>query len=179
MGVLYERSLRSEKVITLNTREARALEDPVRAAILDLLSVKPMSVEELKASLEERGYVKSINTIRHHVGVLKEAGLVDLVRVEEARGAVLKYYGARARLLTGEVEVDVEKLREPLEFLESRLRRDIASLLEKYGRVIDEEASRLKPCPYCQTIHFREYIVAKLVEAALARIISSGMVRRG
>ncbi len=66
--------------------------------MLDLLSKKPMSVHEIVQELKKRGLFKNINTIRYHLQVLKDAGLVELVRTEEVKGGVLKYYASKRKV---------------------------------------------------------------------------------
>ena len=170
--VLLRKHVETEKLISISPEEAKALEDPVRALILDLLSARPMSVEELWRELKSRGYDKSINTVRHHLNILLSSGLVELVKVVERRGAHLKYYSSKAKLVAAEGALDYERLKGPISLAEERLRSLVRELEEKYGNVIVEEAKKLKPCPYCQLSHFKEYVLLEIIEKALARVIT-------
>ena len=53
----------------------KALSDPIRRKILDLLKEKPRSAGEISEHFELAGA-----TISHHLSVLKSAGLVDSER---------------------------------------------------------------------------------------------------
>ncbi|MCE4599849.1 MAG: helix-turn-helix domain-containing protein [Desulfurococcales archaeon] len=170
MKVFFEKRIKPKRLISISHREAKALEDPLRALILDLLSTRPMSVEEIWRELSKRGYKKSINTVRHHLNILVSSGLVELVRVEEKRGAHLKYYSSKARLVVAEGSIDEARLRGAIEYAEKEIGRLIEQLEALYGKEIDEEAERLRPCPYCQISHFKEYVILEIIERAIARI---------
>jgi DNA-binding transcriptional ArsR family regulator len=80
--------------IDLTTRaELRAIADPVRSAILDLLLDRAATVGELAATV---GRPRS--TVAHHVGVLVDAGLLRVVRTRRVRAIDERYYGRTARL---------------------------------------------------------------------------------
>lgn len=53
----------------------RALNDPVRRKILDLLKIKPLSVGDILSELNVTGA-----TLSHHLKILKLAGLVTSAR---------------------------------------------------------------------------------------------------
>ena len=57
------------------TETLKALSDPVRRRILDILKSKPVSAGEISSHFDLRDA-----TISHHLSVLKNAGLIDSVR---------------------------------------------------------------------------------------------------
>lgn len=171
--ILLDREVRVERLVTVSSSEAKALEDPTRMAILEMLSRKPMSVEDLWEELRAAGYGKSINTVRHHLNVLVSSGLVELVRVVETRGAHLKYYASKAKPIAHEGPMDVRRLREAVEYATGHLERLVSELVSRYGREIEDEAKKLRPCPYCDLNHFKDYVVASIIESALARIMTA------
>jgi DNA-binding transcriptional ArsR family regulator len=80
--------------IELTTRaQLRAIADPVRSVILDLLLERAASVTELAATV---GRPRS--TVAHHVAVLVDAGLLRVVRTRRIRAIDERYYGRTARL---------------------------------------------------------------------------------
>lgn len=82
--------------LDLTTRaQLRAIADPTRDAILDLLLERAATVSELAAAL---GRPKS--TVAHHVAVLVGAGLLRVVRSRRVRAIDERYYGRTARLFT-------------------------------------------------------------------------------
>ena len=159
--------------------EAKALSDEVRMFILDLLSRKPMSVHEIAEELKKKGLYKNINTIRYHIQVLKEAGLVDLVATKEVNGGVLKYYDAKKKVYPVEVPGDIEdKLLPIATYSYGSLKKMVLDLMKNHGDIILETARKLKPCPYCITKHFAEYIVLEALRYALGRVMEDPEVRK-
>lgn len=95
-----------EPTLTLEaTEQYRALFEETRLQIVDLLLERAATIKELSETLGiPRG------TIGHHVAVLKEAGLIRLVRTKKVRAIEAKYYGRTARtyLLTGKPVDEIE-----------------------------------------------------------------------
>ncbi|RLG72905.1 MAG: hypothetical protein DRO23_09765 [Thermoprotei archaeon] len=164
----------AEKIpVPLRLDEAKALSDEIRVFILDLLSKKPMSVHEIVQELKKRGLFKNINTIRYHLQVLKDAGLVELVRTEEVKGGVLKYYASKRKVYAFEVPEEVAKDIDPvINSIKEPLKSIILDVVRKHREAILDAAKKLKPCPYCVTKHFAEYIVLEAVKIAIGKILS-------
>ena len=73
--------------------QLRAMADPLRAAILDLLLERAATVSELARAV---GRPKS--TMAHHVNVLVDAGMLRVVRTRRVRAIDERFYGRTARL---------------------------------------------------------------------------------
>jgi DNA-binding transcriptional ArsR family regulator len=71
----------------------RAMADPLRSTLLDLLLERAATVTELASAV---GRPKS--TVAHHVNVLVDAGLLRVVRTRRVRAIDERYYGRTARL---------------------------------------------------------------------------------
>jgi DNA-binding transcriptional ArsR family regulator len=71
----------------------RAMADPLRSTLLDLLLERAATVTELAAAV-----ARPKSTVAHHVGVLLDAGLVRVVRTRRVRAIDERYYGRTARL---------------------------------------------------------------------------------
>lgn len=165
--------------ITVRLEEAKALSDEVRLFILDLLYKEPKSVQEIVKELKKRGMYKNINTIRYHLQVLKDAGLIELVKTEEVKGGVLKYYASRGKVYTYEVPEGIEEEIKPLvESLRSELKELILRAIRENESLILEVAKKLKPCPYCVTKHFAEYVVLQALKIATGEVIHEEEVLR-
>lgn len=169
-----------EKVpLIVRLNEAKALSDEVRVFILDLLSEKPMSVYEIAEELKKRGMYKNINTIRYHIQVLKEAGLIDLVATKEVKGGVLKYYAAKRKVYPFEVPKDIEEALKPIaKQLYESLKKIVLDLIRNHGDTIVEIARKLKPCPYCITKHFVEYVILEALRYALGKVMGDPEIRK-
>ena len=73
--------------------QLRALADPLRATILDLLLERAATVAELAAAVQ-----RPKSTVAHHVNVLVEAGMLSVVRTRRVRAIDERYYGRTARV---------------------------------------------------------------------------------
>lgn len=82
-----------ERMVVTAPAQLRAMADPLRGTILDLLLERAATVAELAAAV---GRPKS--TVAHHVNVLVEAGLLRVVRTRRVRAIDERYYGRTARL---------------------------------------------------------------------------------
>lgn len=70
----------------------KALFEPTRLQICDLLLERSATIKELSDTLD-----KPKGTVGHHVAALEEAGLIRVVRTEKIRAIEAKYYGRVAR----------------------------------------------------------------------------------
>lgn len=73
--------------------QVRALGNPLRNTILGLLHERAASVTELSTAVD-----RPKSTVAHHVKVLAEAGLVQVVRTRRVRAIDEAFYGRTARL---------------------------------------------------------------------------------
>jgi DNA-binding transcriptional ArsR family regulator len=79
--------------------QVKALSHPVRTSILHLLHERAATVGELAEAL---GRPKS--TVAHHVKVLADAGLLQVVRTRRVRAIDERFYGRTARMFYVGVE---------------------------------------------------------------------------
>src|SRR5450432_4198530 len=73
--------------------QLRAMADPLRGTLLDLLLERAATVSELAS---EVGRPKS--TVAHHVNVLLDTGMLKVVRTRRVRAIDERFYGRTARL---------------------------------------------------------------------------------
>jgi predicted transcriptional regulator len=86
----------TEAIFTVTTLEQlKALTDPLRQELLDRFSNEPMTTKQVANVLGQKPH-----KLYHHVEVLEQAGLIRLVRTQQNRGTVEKYYEAVARRFT-------------------------------------------------------------------------------
>ena len=81
-----------ERILLTSPAELRAMADPLRSTLLDLLLERAATVSELAAAV---GRPKS--TVAHHVNVLVDAGLLRVVRTRRVRAIEERFYGRTAR----------------------------------------------------------------------------------
>jgi len=80
-------------MVTTSIELARAIEAPSRAKMLKILYHQQLSAEQILDELKNMGYTKALTTVRHHLDILKESGLIEIVKIQETRGAITKFYG--------------------------------------------------------------------------------------
>ncbi len=92
VGTIYDSEVLIKRVTTLGYQSAQALNDPLRIKILEILNHKQMTAEEISKVLRRSGHKKATTTVRHHLDILKNKGLIGVTKIVEVRGAVKKYY---------------------------------------------------------------------------------------
>jgi DNA-binding transcriptional ArsR family regulator len=89
----------ADRIALTEPSQVRAISHPLRTTILGLLHERAATVSELAVAL---GRPKS--TVAHHVKVLREAGLVQVVRTRRVRAIEERFYGRTARMFYVGVE---------------------------------------------------------------------------
>jgi DNA-binding transcriptional ArsR family regulator len=79
--------------VVSSPQELRAMADPMRSTVLDLLLERAATVGELAAALH-----RPKSTVAHHVGVLMDAGMLKVVRTRRVRAIDERFYGRTARI---------------------------------------------------------------------------------
>ncbi|UHQ99306.1 winged helix-turn-helix domain-containing protein (plasmid) [Natrinema zhouii] len=165
---LLESDVPIREVVTTDPEKAKALENNVRAKIIDMLTEKEMTIEEIHDELDRRGEEKAETTVRHHVNVLKDAGMVEIARLEEAGGGTRKYYKSNTRIFSYDLPGDAEEtLAGAQETATAELTNLIETLYEEHGDDIEAVAREMKPCEYCATQHYEEFVIRELLNCAL------------
>jgi DNA-binding transcriptional ArsR family regulator len=73
--------------------QLRAIADPLRITVLDLLLERAATVAEIAAAVR-----RPKSTVAHHVNVLVDAGMLRVVRTRRVRAIDERYYGRTARV---------------------------------------------------------------------------------
>ena len=107
---LLDSDVSIREVVTTDPEKARALDNDVRAKLLDMLVDEEMTIEEIHGELQRRGEEKAETTVRHHVNVLQDAGMVEISRLEEAGGGTRKYYRSNTRVFSYDLPEEGETL---------------------------------------------------------------------
>jgi DNA-binding transcriptional ArsR family regulator len=170
VGMLFENDVRLKGVTTVGYQSAHALNDPVRIKILEILSHKQMTTEEIYKILRRAGHKKATTTIRHHLDTLKSAGLIEVSKMVEVRGAVRKYYMPTLRAFSFTVP-NLEKQSKLIGETSSRLVKVLKSIFEDEKFVT--EINGKDTCDLCKSDHYKEYVAFEILNTALAKILQS------
>jgi len=169
MSIILKKDIKINHVITTSVERSRALDDEARATMLNILSHKPMSAEELTKELKKAGFERATTTVRHHLDILKNCGLIEIVKIQEVRGAVLKYYASTIKFLGFENSFDSNKYARAINETSSKLLKIADSIVGKYGASIRDTNGH--SCPHCNIQHGKEYVVIEILNRALAEIV--------
>lgn len=85
-----------EFLIIRDAQKFKEASEPSRQKILQLLSIKEMSVDELAKILE-----KDVSTIYRHINKLEVAGLVEVAREERVGPVSKRYFRRAAKIIVG------------------------------------------------------------------------------
>jgi DNA-binding transcriptional ArsR family regulator len=83
-----------ERVVVTAPGQLRALADPLRTTLLELLLERAATVTEMAQAVD-----RPKSTVAYHVNLLVEAGLLRVVRTRRVRAIEERYYGRVARTL--------------------------------------------------------------------------------
>lgn len=108
MSTLLDQPVSIVRTLVTTPEQARAVEDPARAKIVEILYHRDMTVDQITEELRKTGFDKAITTVRHHIRILKNAELIQVTRIDEIRGTVSKRYSTQIRLLNYDAPEDFE-----------------------------------------------------------------------
>jgi DNA-binding transcriptional ArsR family regulator len=89
----------ADRIALTSPSQVKAIGHPLRTTILSLLHERAATVTELAAAVE-----RPKSTVAHHVNVLTETGLVQVVRTRRVRAIEERFYGRTARMFYVGVE---------------------------------------------------------------------------
>ena len=101
----------ADRIALTRPDQVKALSHPLRTTILGLLHERAATVTELAVALE-----RPKSTIAHHVKVLADAGLVQVVRTRRVRAIEERFYGRTARMFYVGVERSADEDELPRDF---------------------------------------------------------------
>lgn len=162
MSTILEKPIKINRVMTISVSQAKALEDPARAKIVEALYHKQLTTEQIAKELQKSGYNKALTTIRHHLEILKDAGLIEIVKIEEIRGAIAKYYGTSTKLISHESTKDLDSKY-------SSLIKTTSVKIEKILEGIAKKPALQKKSESSQN----EHLMMEIVNRAIAQVLES------
>ncbi|PCR91033.1 winged helix-turn-helix domain-containing protein [Natrinema ejinorense] len=156
-----------DDIAVRDTNVSSAVDEPVRAMILDMLADTTLSVTEIDEELAGRGYDRTLNTVRHHVNELRDAGLVEVARLEERNGGTTKYYRANTIVLSYALPEDA---RADVDSMARELAPDVAALVADleaaHGETLDRIADEMAPCEHCRSQKYETYLLLTILRRA-------------
>ncbi|MFQ6025114.1 MAG: winged helix-turn-helix domain-containing protein [Nitrosopumilaceae archaeon] len=172
MSTLLEKPIRINRILATGPEEAKAIDDPVRATILRILYNRKLTTEEITDDLKKKGHEKAATTVRHHLNVLKRAGLVEVAKIEEVKGAMMKFYSTSTKLLNFEIP----------ETFDSDFSRIIAMTSTRMGKVMkgitEKSIVKVKKRSNGKTLEqgYVEFILMEIMNRAMTNILENNHV---
>ena len=161
MSILMEKEVTIDRIMSANYDIFKALDDPIRGKIVQLLNKKQLNVKQITRRLKKFGYKKAVTTIRHHIEILKESGLIEIAKIEESRGAITKYYSSSTKLLDFTLPLDFDENYSKL----------ISKTSLKLGKVISPILKNFSKTRKIQQINYNNYIVIEIVNRAITNLL--------
>ena len=162
MSTLLEKPVIVSRTVTTNIEQARAMDDPARIKIVQLLYKKLLTAAQICQHLKKSGHAKALTTVRHHLDILKEAGLIEIAKIEETRGAVTKYYSTSTKLLGYNVPEDFD----------TKYSSAIKSTSKRLENVLDTIAPKATPKSKQNSDPlYSQYVLMEIVNRAMTRIM--------
>ena len=165
MSTLLEKPIRVNRIVTSSVLQAKAIEDSTRSKILKILYNKQLSAEQILEELKKTGYKKALTTIRHHLDILKISGLIQLVKIQESRGAITKFYGTSTKLLEFDTPDDFD-------IKYANLIKTTSGKIEKIVNNISQKTnSKNKKSNYNE--NYNQYLLLEIVNRALTDVLEN------
>jgi DNA-binding transcriptional ArsR family regulator len=166
MSTLLEKKIKVNRIVAISSDNARAIEDPVRVKILKILYLKQLNAEQILDELKKSGYNKALTTLRHHLDILKMAGLIEIVKIQETRGAVTKYYGTSTKLLEYDTPKDFD----------SKYSKEIdatSGKIEKIVKSISQKTIKTKNTKSTEQENYNQYLLMEIVNRAMTKVLEN------
>ena len=161
---------RLDDIAVRDPRVSDAIDEPMRAMVLDILSEEALTASEVHERLGDRGVDRTENTVRHHINELRDAGLVDVVRFEEGRGGTTKYYHANTIVLSYSLPDSADAaVEEMIDAVQPQITDALATLTDEYDNSIEEIVADMQPCEHCQTQKYETYVLLTVLRRAFVR----------
>ena len=168
MSTLLEKPISVNRILLTSIDHAKAIEDPARAKIIQMLYNRNLNAEQITLQLKKYGHKKALTTIRHHLDILKESGLIEIVRIEESRGAIIKFYGTSTKLLDYETPKDFdEKYSGLIKSTSTKLEKIVNSMSKKTSKNTKSETKR----------EFNQYLMMEIGNRAMTSVLESKLRR--
>ena len=161
MSTLLEKQIKVNRIVTTSTEHARAIEDPVRAKTVEILYHQALSADQICHTLKKAGYKKALTTIRHHLDILKESGLIEIVKIEEARGAITKYYSTSTKLLDFQTPEDFDSTY-------SKIITNTSTKIEKILKGLTPKTTKSKGK---KSEEYSQYLVMEIMNRAMTNVL--------
>ncbi|MGH1568122.1 MAG: helix-turn-helix domain-containing protein [Nitrosopumilus sp.] len=161
MSTLLEKQIKVNRIVTTSTEHARAIDDPARAKIVEILYHQTLSADQISTALKKTGYKKALTTVRHHLEILKESGLIEIARIEESRGAITKFYSTSTKLLDFQTPDDFD----------SKYSKIITNTSDKIEKILKGLTPKTRKSKGKKSEEYSQYLVMEIMNRAMTNVL--------
>ena len=167
MSTLLEKQIKVNRIVTTNIGHARAIDDPARAKIIEILYHQALSADQISTALKKTGYKKALTTVRHHLEILKVSGLIEIARIEESRGAITKFYSTSTKLLDFQTPEDFDSTY-------SKIINNTSTKIEKLVKGLTPKTTKSKGK---KSVEYSQYIVMEIMNRAMTNVLEKSSAK--
>ena len=167
MSTLLEKQIKVNRTVTTSIGQARAIDDPARAKIVEILYHQILSADQISNALKKTGYKKALTTVRHHLEILKESGLIEIARIEESRGAITKFYSTSTKLLDFQTPEDFDSTY-------SKVITNTSSKIEKILKGLSPKTGKSKGK---KSEEYSQYLVMEIMNRAMTNVLEKSSTK--
>lgn len=167
MSTLLEKQIKVNRTVTTSIGQARAIDDPARAKIVEILYHQTLSAEQISNALKKTGYKKALTTVRHHLDILKESGLIEIAKIEESRGAITKFYSTSTKLLDFQTPEDFDSTY-------SKVITNTSTKIEKILKGISPKTGKSKGK---KSEEYSQYLVMEIMNRAMTNVLEKSSTK--
>ena len=167
MSTLLEKEIKVNRTVTTSIGHARAIEDPARAKIIEILYHQSLSANQICISLKKYGYKKALTTIRHHLEILKVSGLIEIARIEESRGAITKFYSTSTKLLDFQIPENFDSIYSKI----------IDNTSDKVEKILKSLGSKTSKSNGKQSVEYSQYLVMEIMNRAMTNVLEKSNIK--
>ena len=167
MSTLLEKQIKVNRTVTTNIGHARAIDDPARAKILEILYHQALSADQISTALKKTGYKKALTTVRHHLEILKVSGLIEIARIEESRGAITKFYSTSTKLLDFQTPEDFDSTY-------SKVINNTSMKIEKLLKGLTPKTTKSKGK---RSVEYSQYLVMEIMNRAMTNVLEKSSTK--
>ena len=167
MSTLLEKQIKVNRIVTTNIGHARAIDDPARAKIVEILYHQALSADQISTALKKTGYKKALTTVRHHLEILKVSGLIEIARIEESRGAITKFYSTSTKLLDFQTPEDFDSTY-------SKIISNTSMKIEKLVKGLTPKTTKSKGK---KSVEYSQYLVMEIMNRAMTNVLEKSSTK--
>ena len=167
MATLMDKKIQVNRTIAIACKHAKALEDQVRSEIVTMLYNQELSAEQIGEAINKMGFKKTLSTLRHHLRILKNAGLIEVVKIAESNRGLTQYYGTSTRMLNFEAP----------ENFESMYSNVVNSTAKKLEDTLGEVLTNVAESNSKHTDEYSLYLVMEVMNRSMTKVFEQSRQR--